>query len=94
MSLAQRRGVSREGMSGALIPFSLKFGIFIYLNQENSICESCFLDVAGLSDSQPSIDRGIGLYFERSVSWKAGTFLMSNQWHLDFCYSFTLDGKF
>ena len=47
-------------VSGAQIPFfAQKFGKFIYLNQENST-ETCLSDFARLSDSQPSIDRGIG----------------------------------
>jgi hypothetical protein len=45
-------------VSGATISFSLRI-LFYYLNQDNSIV-TCFLDVAGLSDSQLSIDRGIG----------------------------------
>jgi hypothetical protein len=45
-------------VSGAPIPFSLRIS-FIFLNQDNSFV-TCFLDVAGLSDSQLSIDRGIG----------------------------------
>ena len=59
------RGVSREGMDerGSNSFFSLrKLGNFIFLNQENSIL-ICFLDIAGLSDPQPSIDRGIRAFF-------------------------------
>ena len=48
----------RYEVSGAPIPFSLKFGKFIYLNQENSICD-LLPRCSALSDSQPSIDRGI-----------------------------------
>ena len=68
MILAQWSGVSREGMdgmSGAPFPFSLRTS-FIFLNQDNSIV-TCFLDVAGLSDSQLSIDRGIGASFSMLV---------------------------
>ena len=51
--------VKVEGERGSnYFHFLLKFGKFIYLNQENSIV-TCFFDVAGISDSQPSIDRGI-----------------------------------
>jgi hypothetical protein len=45
-------------MSGASIPFSLEIP-FNYLNRDSSIV-TCFLDVADLYDSHPSIDRGIG----------------------------------
>ena len=46
------------GERGSNSFFAQKFGKFIYLNQENST-ETCFLDFACLSDSQPSINRGI-----------------------------------
>ena len=58
--LAQRPGVSREGMGerGSNSFFAQKL-IFFYLNQENSFV-TFFLDFARLSDSQPSISRAIG----------------------------------
>ena len=47
-----------------LIPFSLRnLGKFIYLNQENSICDLLVLP-------QLSIDHGIGFNFECSFSCK------------------------
>ena len=49
--------------------FAQKFGKFYYLfdlNQDNSNCD---LLPSMLPDSQPSIDRGIGLSFECSFSW-------------------------
>ena len=60
MILAERPGVSREGMGQrGSISFFAQNSFFFNLNQDNSIV-TCFLDVTGLSDSQPSIDRGLG----------------------------------
>ena len=66
MSLAKTPGVSREGMEvwvsgesrrGSNSIFAQNF--IFYLFEPRKL--TCFLDFVGLSDSQPSIDRGIGV---------------------------------
>ena len=58
MSLAQRPGISREGMGerGSNSFFRLEIGnLFIWTKKIQIV--TCFLDATGFSDSQPSIDR-------------------------------------
>ena len=56
------------GERGSNSFFSLKnLGNLFIWTKKNST-ETCFLDFARFSDSQPSIDRGIGALF--SFSWK------------------------
>ena len=61
MILAQRPGVSRESMGerGSNSFFAQNL-ISIFYFPDNAIV-TFFLNVAGLSDSQLSIDRGIGV---------------------------------
>ena len=56
MSLAQRRGISPEGMGER---GSNSFFIYLFELKKFQFV-TCLLNFDGLSDSQPSIDRGIG----------------------------------